>query len=68
MRLYLFEPVGNIVEGQFLGAVKNKNDAHSAFVVSLRNGAEALLAGGIPDLKLYSLVVHRDRLNFEVNA
>lgn len=33
-----------------------------------RDGTEALLAGGIPDLELYSLPIDVDRLHLEINA
>ena len=68
MGLDLFEPVVYIVKRKFLGAVKNQNDAHSSFVVGLSNRAEAFLAGSVPNLKLDSLVVDWDSLNFKIDA
>jgi len=64
----LLEPVGDVIECLLLRAVVNQNDAHRAFVVGLRNRAEAFLAGRVPNLQLYPLAIHIDGLDFEVNA
>ena len=68
MGINLFEPVHDVSERAHLSAVVYQNDSHGAFVVGLRNCSEALLAGRVPNLQLHSLILHVDRLDFEVDA
>lgn len=46
----------------------NKQDTHGASVVSGGDGAETLLAGGIPDLEFNALAVEFDGADFEVDS
>ena len=46
--LDLTEPVLDVIEGLLVGDIIDKNVAVSSAVVSLRDGAEALLASSIP--------------------
>lgn len=55
------KPLFDVVEGVLVGDVVNDNDAVSAAIIGRGNGAETLLAGGIPNLKL-------DRLAFEFDG
>ena len=50
MHLYLIKPVLDIIEGVFLGAVIDEQDAHRAFIIGLRNGSESFLASSVPHL------------------
>ena len=68
VRLNLPQPVRNVVKGSLLGAVVNKDDAHGALVIGLRDGSEAFLARSVPHLQLHALVTHQDRLDLEVDA
>ena len=68
MRLNLLQPVRDIVKRALLCAVVHKNDAHSTLVVCLGDRPESLLPRCIPNLKLYSLILHVNRLDFEVDS
>ena len=68
VRLYLLEPVRDIVKCGLLGAVVDEDDAHGALVVRLRDRAEALLSRRVPHLQLHSLVLHINRLDLEVDS
>lgn len=68
MLLNLLQPVRNVVEGLLVSTVVHKNDAHCALVIGLSDSAETFLARCVPHLQLYSLVIHIDLLDFEVNT
>jgi len=68
MLIYLFKPVLHILESIFLCAIINENDTHCSFIISLCNSSESFLTCSIPYLKLYSLVINIDCLNFEINS
>ena len=67
VRLNLLEPVRDIVKRALFCAVIHQNDAHGSLVVCLCDRAESLLSRCVPNLKLYSLVLHVNRLDLEVN-
>ena len=50
MLLDLLKPILDIVEGQRVGAIVDKNDTHGTFVISLGYGSESFLAGCVPYL------------------
>lgn len=56
------------VEGSLVGNVVDQQDAHGAAVVGGRDGAEALLAGRVPDLQLGALSVQLNGADLEVDA
>jgi hypothetical protein len=56
------------MERTLVGDVVDEQNAHGAAVVSGGDGAEALLAGGVPDLQLYALAVELDGADLEVDA
>lgn len=62
------------VEGALVGHVVGQQDAHGAAVVGFvrrgtgGDGAEALLAGRVPDLQLDALGVELDGADLEVDA
>lgn len=68
MSFDLLEPILNIVKSHLFGAVIHQNDAHCTLVVGLCNCSEALLACCVPNLKFHALVLHIDRLDFEVDS
>lgn len=68
MGFYLSHPVFKGIEGSPIIDSIDHNDAHCPFVVGLRDGLEAFLAGGIPDLQSDLLAVNVDRLDLEVDA
>lgn len=68
MLVYLFQPVGDVIEGLLVSAVVNKNDTHGSFVIGLSNCPEAFLSSSVPDLKFDSFVIYVDLLNFEVDT
>jgi len=67
MSLDLLEPVGDVVKGGLLGAIIDKNDAHGALVVRLRDCSETLLPCSVPHLEFDTLLLHVDSLDFEVD-
>ena len=48
--------------------VEDEYECVGGSVVALRDGAEALLSGRVPDLQLDLLALHLDRLDHEVDA
>ena len=68
MCLYLLQPVLDVIKCAFLGAIVNKNDAHSALVVCLSDCSESLLPRSIPYLKLHALVLHIDSFYLKIDT
>lgn len=68
MGLYLLKPIGDIVERELLGTIKDKYDTHCTLVVGLGDCTESFLSRGVPHLKLHSLVIDWYGFNFEINA
>lgn len=58
------QPLFDIVEGLLIRNVVDDNDPVRASVVRGSNGSEALLASGVPDLKLDRFLIQLDRANF----
>jgi hypothetical protein len=56
------------VEAPLIRDIVHKQNAHGAPVVCRRNGAEALLAGGVPYLQLHALAVELNGADLEVDA
>ena len=52
----LAEPVGNVIESVFFGAIVHEEYAHGSFVVGLRDSSKSFLAGSIPHLQFDCLV------------
>lgn len=63
-----FSRVLRTVEGSLVGDVVYQQDAHGAAVVGGGDGAEALLAGRVPDLELDALSIELNGPDLEVNA
>lgn len=61
-------PKGRTVEALLICHIIHQQNTHGASVVSGRDGAEALLAGGVPYLQLDALAVELDRADLEVDA
>jgi hypothetical protein len=59
---------GHTVEAPLIGDIVDEQDAHGAAVVGSGDGAETLLAGGVPDLQLDALAVELDGPYLEVDA
>ena len=68
MLLDLGYPVANTLEGAAIGDVIDENDPLCPAEVGGGDGAEALLAGGIPDLEFDALVVDFNVFDFEVDS
>ena len=51
----LLQPAGDVFKGEVLGDVIDEEGPDSTAVVGRRNGPVALLAGGVPDLRLDGL-------------
>lgn len=64
----LFQPACDVLVGLVLGNVVDEKGADCAAVVGAGDGAVALLAGGIPDLRLDGLVVDLDAASGELDA
>lgn len=64
----LFQPACDVLVGLVLGDVVDEEGADGATVVGAGDGAVALLAGGIPDLRLDGLVVDLDAASGEFDA
>ena len=64
MQFDLSDPVAHIVETFFNSAIIGKYDSHGSFVVCLGDGAESLLASGVPNLELNGLSVDIDGPDF----
>lgn len=58
------QPLFDVVKGLLIRDVVDDNDPVRASVVRRRNGSEALLAGGVPDLKLDRFLIQLDRADF----
>lgn len=56
VRLYLFEPVLNVIESHFFCAVVDEEDAHRTLIIRLCDRSESFLTGSIPHLKFHVLV------------
>ncbi len=67
MLVNLLEPVLDVIESLLVSAVIDEDDAHSSFVIGLRNGSEALLTCSVPHLQLNFLVIYVYLLYLEVN-
>ena len=57
----------DVVEGLFVGDVIDEHDSHGPAVVGSGDGAEPLLASGVPNLQLDLFPVHFDRANLKVD-
>lgn len=68
MLLDLGYPVANALKRTAVRDVVDEDDSLGPAEVAGGDGAEALLAGGIPDLKFDALVIDLDVFDFEVNA
>ena len=64
----LVQPLLYVVERLLICDIVYDDNTVSAPVIATRDGAEALLASGVPNLKLDRLAVHLDRANLEVDA
>ena len=61
------DPVLDVVEALLVGDVVDEHDAHRPAVVGRSDGAEPLLPGGVPDLKLDLLAIKLNSSNLEIN-
>ena len=61
------DPVLDVVEALLVGDVVDEHDAHRPAVVGRGDGAEPLLPGGVPDLKLDLLAIKLNSSNLEIN-
>ena len=68
MLLYLLEPVGYAEEALPVGEVEDDDDAVGALVVGVGDGAVALLARRVPNLKFDRALVDGQRAEAEVDA
>ena len=68
MLLNFVHPVLNGAETLTVGDVVGDDDTVGTLVVAARDGLEALLPGGVPDLQLYGLAVHFDSPDLEVDS
>mmetsp|Transcript_9632 Transcript_9632/g.20473 ORF Transcript_9632/g.20473 Transcript_9632/m.20473 type:complete len:102 (-) Transcript_9632:330-635(-) len=66
--LDLADPVADALERPPVRDVVDEQDALRAAEVGGRDGAEALLAGGVPDLELDAFAVHFHVFDLEVDA
>ena len=64
----LVEPAADAIEGGAAGDVVDNEGADSAAVVGGGDGAESLLAGGVPNLSLDFLGVDFQALSLELDA
>lgn len=64
----LVEPAPHAVEGGSAGDIIDNESADSAAVVGGGNGAESLLAGGVPNLSLDFLGIDLQALGLELDA
>lgn len=64
----LLQPPCDVLVGLVLADVVDEQRSHGAAVVGRGDGAVALLAGCVPNLRLYSLGVHLDRTGSELDA
>lgn len=56
------------VERALVSDVVNEENAHRAAIISRRDGAETLLASGIPNLELDALSIELNGPDLEVNT
>ena len=68
MKLYLTNPVLNVLETFLNGAIIGQNNAHGALIISLSDRAEAFLACGVPNLQFNVLSIDLDRFYLEINS
>jgi len=68
--LDLFEPVFDILESLLVGHVIHEDDPMSTLIIARGDRLEALLAGGIPDLKFhrFSLEIEGSDLKIDANG
>ena len=64
----LLEPIADIRESLRLSRVINEYHSFSSLVVVSSDSLEAFLAGRVPKLHLYALILHLEHLDFEVDA
>lgn len=57
---------GRTIKGALVSDVVDEKDAHGAAVVCGGDGAEALLAGRVPDLQLDALAIEVNGANLEI--
>ena len=67
MLVYLFDPIGDVLECLLVSAVIDEDYTHGSFVVSLSDSPEAFLTSSIPYLKLHFLIVNVYLFNLEVD-
>ena len=68
MLLYVSNPVTDVGKRLVICDVVNQKDAHGSTIVRGGDGAEALLAGRVPNLQLNALAIQFDGSDFEVNS
>ena len=68
MRFDLSSPVFEGVKGLAIVDGVSHDDAHSALVVGLSDGLEALLAGGIPNLHSDFFAINIDSFDFKIDT
>ena len=68
MKLYLTDPILDILETFVLCAIISQNDAHGPLIVGLRDGAEPLLASCVPYLQFNVLAIDLHSLDLEINS
>ena len=68
MHFDLLDPVFYLFEGLSVINGVCHDDSHGPSIVSLRDGFEPFLAGGIPDLQPDLFVIDVDGFYFEVDA
>ncbi len=68
MKLYLTDPVLNVLETFLNCAIIGQNNAHGALIICLSNRAEAFLACGVPNLQFNVFPIDLDCFNLEINS
>ena len=68
VRFHRPHPPAHALERPPVADVVDEQDPHRAAVVRGGDGAEALLAGGVPDLELDRLAVEEDLFDLEVDS
>ena len=63
----MLDPAADVLEGLFVIDAIGQDDTTGALVVGLRDVAEALLAGSVPDLQADLGVIDTDGLDLEVH-
>mmetsp|Transcript_109832 Transcript_109832/g.289731 ORF Transcript_109832/g.289731 Transcript_109832/m.289731 type:complete len:255 (-) Transcript_109832:78-842(-) len=64
----LLHPMLHVLERLLIGDVVDDDDAMGAAVITAGDGAESLLAGGVPDLQLHRLAVEVQGADLEIHA